>query len=205
MFSNPNQVQFTYDLEILADLNQAPVIESTPVAAGQTVAEGIIGQPYTYQVQATDGDGDDLTYELLSAPTGLTIDAQTGLIQWSPAALAANDPNTDVGHHAIRLEVSDGRGGIAQQDYTLSIIEPPPNRPPLFTSAPVVDAYINQLYQYDANAIDPDQDDLTYSLIISPDGTTIEANTGLVEFTPPPRFNCGRHRPRSPPDSWGPG
>lgn len=191
VFANPDQVQFTYELEILADLNQLPVIESNPVAPGQTLAEGIIGQPYTYQVRATDADGDDLTYQLLSGPTGMTIDAQTGLIEWSPDFLLATDPNTDVGHHAIQVAVSDGRGGTTQQSYTLSITEPPPNRPPLFTSDPVVDAYINQLYQYDANAIDPDNDDLTFNLILGPEGFTIQADTGLAEFTPPPVLVVG--------------
>lgn len=191
VFANPDQVQFTYELEILADLNQIPVIESNPVAPGQTLAEGIIGQPYTYQVQATDADGDDLTYQLLSGPTGMTIDAQTGLIEWSPDFLPATDPNTPVGHHAIQVAVSDGRGGTTQQSYTLSITEPPPNRPPLFTSDPVVDAYINQLYQYDANAIDPDNDNLTFNLILGPEGFTIQADTGLAEFTPPPVLVVG--------------
>lgn len=191
VFANPDQVQFTYELEILADLNQIPVIESNPVAPGQTLAEGIIGQPYTYQVRATDADGDDLTYQLLSSPTGMTIDAQTGLIEWSPDFLPTTDPNTPVGHHAIQVAVSDGRGGTTQQSYTLSIIEPPPNRPPLFTSDPVVDAYINQLYQYDANAIDPDNDDLTFNLILGPEGFTIQADTGLAEFTPPPVLVVG--------------
>ncbi|WP_235111743.1 putative Ig domain-containing protein [Acaryochloris sp. 'Moss Beach'] len=191
VFANPDQVQFTYELEILADLNQLPVIESNPVAPGQTLAEGIIGQPYTYQVQATDADGDDLTYQLLSGPTGMTIDGQTGLIEWSPDFLPATDPNTPVGHHAIQVAVSDGRGGTTQQSYTLSITEPRPNRPPLFTSDPVVDAYINQLYQYDANAIDPDNDNLTFNLILGPEGFTIQADTGLAEFTPPPVLVVG--------------
>ncbi|MGR3278198.1 putative Ig domain-containing protein [Acaryochloris marina NIES-2412] len=191
VFANPDQVQFTYELEILADLNRIPVIESNPVTPGQTLAEGIIGQPYTYQVRATDADGDDLTYQLLSGPTGMTIDAQTGLIEWSPDFLPATEPNTPVGHHAIQVAVSDGRGGTTQQSYTLSITEPPPNRPPLFTSDPVVDAYINQLYQYDANAIDPDNDDLTFNLILGPEGFTIQADTGLAEFTPPPVLVVG--------------
>ena len=46
----------------------------------------------------------------------------------------------------------------------LSAIGPPPNRPPLFTSLPVVDANVNTPYSYQATAEDPDGDPLTYSL-----------------------------------------
>jgi hypothetical protein len=47
-FYNPQQVQFSYELVVLGQLNQAPTIQSKPPI------EGLAGKPYTYQVQATD-------------------------------------------------------------------------------------------------------------------------------------------------------
>jgi len=121
---------------------------------------------------------------LLVAPSGLTIDPETGLITWETTP-------DDIANHAVVVQASDGRGGTALQTFTLAVIEEPPNRPPIFTSTPEVDAFINQLYQYDADAIDPDQDELAYSLILGPDGMTLHPDSGEVEWTPPPVLNLG--------------
>ena len=179
VFLNPNQVQFTYDVVILAVVNRNPIIQTQPDL------EIIGGQAYQYDVNAIDADLDNLSYRLLVAPQGMTIDAVTGLINWQTAT-------TNIGNQVIKVEVTDGRGGFAQQSYTLSVIGTPPNRPPIFTSNPVVDAYINQLYQYDANAIDPDRNyPLTYSLVIGPDGMTINQATGEMSWTPPAALLLG--------------
>uniref|UniRef100_UPI001E494552 Ig-like domain-containing protein n=1 Tax=Cyanothece sp. BG0011 TaxID=2082950 RepID=UPI001E494552 len=177
-FRNPQEIQFTYDLVILAEINQPPVIESTPTL------EIIGGQTYQYDVNATDINGDNLTYSLTVSPEGMAINSQTGEITWETTI-------DDIANHQITIEVSDGRGGIDTQTYNLSVISEPPNRPPLFTTSPVVDAYINQLYQYDADAIDPDLDPLSFSLILGPDGMTVNSQTGVVEWTPPPVLVLG--------------
>ncbi len=54
---------------------------------------------YTYDVEATDGDGDILTYSLTSNPGGMTIDSATGVITWTP---------TTFGDYNVGLEASDG-------------------------------------------------------------------------------------------------
>ena len=63
--------------------NQQPTIISTPVTTGTE------GQAYAYDVNATDPDaGDTLTYELTTAPTGMTINPTSGLIALDPAGRA---------------------------------------------------------------------------------------------------------------------
>ncbi|MCV3217086.1 Ig-like domain-containing protein, partial [Plectonema radiosum NIES-515] len=178
-FYNPNGVQFTYDVVVLAQLNVKPVIESKPVV------EVIGGQEYRYDVNATDPNGDSVTYKLLTSPEGMTIEENTGLITW-------NTLSSNKGNQSIVVEVSDGRGGVTLQNYILSVIDTPPNRPPIFTTTPIVDAYINKLYKYDADAVDPDGDyPLSYSLIVGPNGMTVNPSTGVVEWTPPPVLVLG--------------
>jgi hypothetical protein len=58
-----------------------------------------MGELYTYDVEATDGDGDTLTYSLTSNPGGMTIDSATGVITWTP---------TMFGNYNVGLKVSDG-------------------------------------------------------------------------------------------------
>ena len=61
-------------------------------------------------MQADDPNGDALTFSLIAAPDGMTINAESGLIEWTPAA-------TDEGTHTIIVQVDDGRGGIADQFF----------------------------------------------------------------------------------------
>src|SRR5262249_47218922 len=60
----------------------------------------------------------------------------------------------------------------------------PPNRPPLFTSTPVVDGNVNVAYRYQATARDPDGDTLTFSLVTGPQGLVIDRTSGLVTWNP---------------------
>jgi Putative Ig domain len=65
---------------------------------------------YTYQVKASDPDGDTLTYSMESPTNGLTIDSSTGLLKWVAPPDFKGDKN-------ITVVVADGHGGIVK--YTL--------------------------------------------------------------------------------------
>ncbi|MGH9902004.1 MAG: putative Ig domain-containing protein, partial [Pyrinomonadaceae bacterium] len=83
-------------------VNQPPAITSAPpITAALATA-------YAYQVQAGDPNNDALSFSLLAAPAGMTIDNPTGLINWTPAAAQA-------GTLPVTVQVSDGRGGTAEQ------------------------------------------------------------------------------------------
>lgn len=63
------------------------------------------GKHFSYQVKATDPDGDTLTYTLKEAPPGMTI-TQNGLITW-------NVPPDFNGKAPVTISVTDGQGGEA--------------------------------------------------------------------------------------------
>ncbi|MEW6418818.1 MAG: putative Ig domain-containing protein [Nitrospirota bacterium] len=77
------------------------------------------GKMYTYQVKATDPDGDPLTYSLKVAPASMTINSSTGLIQW-------NVPQDFKGKTPITISVTDSHGGEASRSFTFEIISPHP-------------------------------------------------------------------------------
>ena len=87
----------------------------------------------------------------------MAVDPETGLVSWAPSA-------GDIGSHPVVLRVEDGRGGSGEQHYVLSVADAPPNRPPVFTSAPVVEAHVGSEYLDAARAEDADQDPLEFSL-----------------------------------------
>ena len=99
---------FTIDVIAAPPPNQQPVITSTPVTAATE------GQPYTYDVDASDPDtSDTLTYTLTQAPSGMAVDPATGVISWLPSATPATAPVTVV--------VADGRTATATQSFTIVV------------------------------------------------------------------------------------
>lgn len=152
--------------------NNRPVITSTPPLSVQEL------EPYDYQVEATDADGDPLTYSLVGAPEGMSIESVLGLIGWTP------EPS-QVGEHTVTVEVDDGNGGTDTQTYTLTVEPAPGNSPPRITSEPVTEVTAGEAYQYPVAAVDPDPGDvLEYSLAIAPEGMRIDTQSGLIEWLP---------------------
>jgi RHS repeat-associated protein len=172
-FHNPDGVQFSYDLVFLGESNKPPEFSGTPDT------EVVIGKPYVYTATATDPEGDAIVYSLLEKPLLMEIDSQTGSIAWNPTA------SDLIGNHSVTVQADDGNGGITKLTYTLSAVNQPPNRPPVFVSTPIVDAAVNTPYRYDSDATDPDSDTLTYNLVLGPEGMTVNPDTGLVQWTPP--------------------
>lgn len=72
------------------------------------------GSVYTYQVKASDPDGDALTYSLEPQPEGMTIDASTGLLTWTV-------PKDFTGKRSVSVIVNDGHGGTAKYSLDMSI------------------------------------------------------------------------------------
>jgi hypothetical protein len=65
-------------------------------------------------VEATDPDGDTLTYSLPVAPTGMTIDPASGLIQWTPAV-------DQVGSHTVTVRATDQGGLFIEQSFNVVV------------------------------------------------------------------------------------
>ncbi|MCK4674805.1 MAG: putative Ig domain-containing protein, partial [Gammaproteobacteria bacterium] len=154
--------QFTV---IVEQLNQAPVIQSAPVISAQT------DTLYSYDVVATDANGDGLTYALTQSPPGMIIDSTSGLISWTP---------TDTGSYPVAVQVSDGRGGVDEQLFVITVTQS--NHAPVITSTPITQTTIDQLYSYQVVANDADADVLSYRLLASPLGMNINASTGLISW-----------------------
>ena len=87
--------------------NSAPQITSQP-------PQVITSLDYRYQVVATDLDDTVFKFQLEEAPQGMTIDEETGLIQWDLVEAAPGD-------HTIAIVVTDPDGAEAAQEYSLTL------------------------------------------------------------------------------------
>ena len=92
----------------VTSVNSAPQITSTPVTTAT------VGVTYNYDVNATDPNGDVLTYALTQAPTGMTINAANGLIAWTPTS-------TQTGSQAVTARVNDPGGLFATQPFSINV------------------------------------------------------------------------------------
>ncbi|MCU7815438.1 MAG: putative Ig domain-containing protein [Candidatus Thiodiazotropha sp. (ex Rostrolucina anterorostrata)] len=151
--------------------NLPPAFTSTPLTEATEHAL------YSYDAEAVDPNPrDSVTYSLAVAPTGMTIDSVTGLIQWTPI-------NAQVGQHVITVQASDRQAAFGEQTYLVTVANQ--NQPPVITSAPVTTASENVSYGYVVQAVDPDiGDQLVFALNSAPAGMSIDAQTGVIAWTP---------------------
>jgi len=166
----------------VANVNDEPILNSTPIT---DATEEIL---YTYDVDSDDDDFRTLnptevhTFSLDVAPEGMTINPNTGYIEWTPTNEQAE------GDHKIKIMVTDSEQAVNMQSFTLSV-ENVNDEPSIVTDA-ILDATEEILYEYD---VDSDDDDFrtlnpsevhTFSLDTAPKGMKINDNTGLISWIP---------------------
>ena len=156
-------------LVTVRNLNQQPVITSSPPRRAQQ------GSPYVYLMQAYDNDGDTLRFSIDNGPDGLTINSSNGLVLWVPGS-------DDSGSVWVNLSVTDGKSAPVRQNFRVDVQSV--NNPPVFVSYPVVIATQDQNYTYKAEAKDPDNNQLNYSLVAGPRGMTVGMYSGEVKWKP---------------------
>ena len=78
-----------------------------------------VNTPYAYTVRAEDPENEPLTYSLDTSPQGMSIDPETGLIQWTP-----NIEQT--GNNSVTVKVQDLQGAFVNQSFTVDV--PPTHR-----------------------------------------------------------------------------
>ena len=163
----PAYQQFSIDV---APVNDPPTITSTPVI---TATEDI---QYSYQVTVADIDSDYFTFELSSAPEGMTISNQ-GLIEWLPAEGVESSGMVEVSVTDVDVE---NPITITQQ---FLVVVTPVNDPPIIISVADSTAITGEEYIYQVVVEDPDDDEFTYILFNNPDEMRVN-ETGLISWIP---------------------
>jgi hypothetical protein len=101
------------------DIQEDPVqvtdSPSTPSISGSPQGAVVIGQAYTFTPQATDPNGDTLTFEIQNRPAWATFEAATGRLSGTPTA-------AQVGTYSnVTISVSDGRTRASLPAFTISV------------------------------------------------------------------------------------
>ncbi|WP_136680014.1 retention module-containing protein, partial [Neptunomonas sp. XY-337] len=172
--TGPGAAQQTQALFTPELLNRAP--EATPDFI--TTAEDT---PISDRIDATDADGDLLTYTLVSAPeNGTAVVNADGSYTYTP------NENYN-GDDAFTVRVDDGRGGVIE--VPVSVVITPVNDAPnanAFQETTPEDTPISSA----VFTTDVDGDALTYSLGSGPSNGTVVINPdGTYTYTPSQDFN----------------
>src|SRR5690606_7369916 len=118
-------------------------------------------------------DGDALLFALLDAPAGMVIHDATGVITWTPAP-------GQTGDFAVAIQVDDGAGGVAVQQFTVCVEPSSANFAPVIISE--AQTFATGLYTYAVRALDAKGDALAFALDTAPNGMSIDAGTGIITW-----------------------
>src|SRR5262249_46085199 len=132
---------------------------------------------YLYIVDVSDANNDPITLTLPIAPAGMTLNAATRLVEWTPTP-------DQLGDHTVEIHADDGRGGVTVQSFIVRVTPAVANDPPRIVSMPVLTGTIGRPYVYDLQAEDPEGDPLVWSLTTAPRGLSIHPNLGTLRWTP---------------------
>jgi len=103
------------DIDVIEeDIHEKP--NTAPVFSQSAIANGLEDEILLISTIANDSDGDRLIYSLLTPPTNgsATIDAQTGLITYTPN-------ENYYGDDSIVISVTDNQGGTDTQTISIDI------------------------------------------------------------------------------------
>jgi hypothetical protein len=172
----------TASAQVTVTVTAAP--NNTPVANDDT-ATTAKNTPVKIAVLANDSDpdGDPLIV------TGITTPPTHGSAVVNPDNTVTYTPASNfVGTDSFRYSVSDGRGGTASANVTVTVT-PPPNHPPdamddSATTTKNTPVTIDVL----ANDSDPDGDSLTVASVTQPFNGSATTNGSNVTYTPNANF-----------------
>lgn len=126
-------------------------------------------------VQATDPDGDTLSWSATGLPAGLSLDPVSGIVSGTITAL---------GTYNVTVTADDGNGRSDDALFDWQVNTAPANNPP------VIDTPVYQLNNtgdsigLQITATDPEGDTLAWSATGLPDGLSIDSVSGLITGTP---------------------
>ena len=154
-------------------VNDAPTLEAiadTDVDEQVELSFGAVGADQ-------DLPADTLTYSLVGADHGASIDAGTGVFSWTPTEAQGG------ADYDFTVQVSDGPAS-ATRIFTVTVNEV--NVAP--TLEAIADTDVNEQVELSFGAVGADQDlpadTLTYSLVGADHGAAIDPGTGVFSWTP---------------------
>ena len=165
-------------------------INTAPTFVGSTSYSVMENNTTITDLNATDADGDNLTYSLVGGAdqSSFSIDATSGELSFKTAPDFNQAGDIDSNNiYEVRVNVTDG---ILTDEVVLKVTVEDINTAPTFVGSTSYSVMENNTTITDLNATDADGDNLTYSLVGGADQSSfsIDATSGELSFNTAPDF-----------------
>lgn len=152
------------------------VSNNTPVFDVLEDKTGKENEQLQFIVNATDQDGDVLTYEADALPVGANFDQETHTFRWVP------DFDQSGRYENVKFIVSDG---VATIEKTIVITIDNVNRAPQLLTIGNKNVDEGKVLQFSVDAYDPDtSDNLTYTVLNLPSGASFDSVNKIFSWIP---------------------
>jgi len=161
----------------VTEVNSAPVLT---VPGDQAIKEIVNTLVVTNRATDPDLPPNTLTFNLVSAPTGVTLDSHTGVLSWTPTE--AQGP----GAFMITVKVTDNGTPPLSDTGSFRVIVSEINSVPALAVPPdqTIDELSTLVVTNTAGDADLPANTLSFSLVSAPSGVSLDAVTGVLTWTP---------------------
>ena len=135
-----------------------------------------------FTINASDPDSEDngkLTYSVENLPPGATFDPDSQIFRWRPGFEQSGE------YANVEFTVMDASGLTHLQSISINTMHV--NRTPQIDEVPPKTVDENVVLEFQLTGYDPDSEDegkLTFSAENLPEGATLDAQTGQIQWTP---------------------
>jgi len=137
------------------------------------------GQTLLYTNQVNDPDGNQVLFQLLSAPSGAVLDLTTGILTWTPTEAQGGTSNY------FRARIFDSGNPSLGSTQSFSVLVVDTNTAPVLPVIPAQLIGVGGTLTVANTAVDTDvpANTLSYTLLAPPSGMTVNAN-GIITWSP---------------------
>src|SRR5207249_2162316 len=162
---------------IVTAANTVPVLN---VPSNKTIREILDTLVVTNTATDADVPANTLTFALVSAPVGVNLNPNTGVLSWTPTE--AQGPSTNV----ITVKVSDNGSPSLSATNSFQVIVTEVNSVPALVvpANQTIDELSTLVVTNRAGDPDVPANTFTFGLVSAPTGVSLDANTGVLTWTP---------------------
>lgn len=156
--------------------NQAPIFSGSP----QGQVKVMVGDEFVVDANASDPDGDPLTFGIRNKPRWAQFDSESGRLRGRPV-------KEDTGRYDnVVISVTDGMDTTEGEAFTIIVEDPAvaTNTAPVLTGTPATSVYAGSQYSFRPGASDADGDSLVFSVDNLPGWAAFDSSNGTLSGTP---------------------